>query len=142
MILTPIVITGVTYSITTLYGNSPTKATFDGSYVTIKDSIASTSHESDISRVDWSSCDIVIDATGVLSNVPLYPQVLDQGPRKVVVTHCPDSLIDYYLILGVNHQNYDPINHNIISSSICDATALHLFSGSFTHILESFLALL
>ena len=111
----------------TIYGNSPTKATFDGSYVTIKDSIASTSHESDISRVDWSSCDIVIDATGVLSNVPLYPQVLDQGPRKVVVTHCPDSLIDYYLILGVNHQNYDPINHNIISSSICDATALAPF---------------
>ena len=111
----------------TIYGNSPLKSSFDGTSILINDSIASTSHEPEISNVDWSSCDIVIDATGVLSNVPLYPLVLDQGPQKVLVTHCPNSLIDLYLILGVNHHIYDPAKHNIISSSICDATALAPF---------------
>ena len=41
----------------------------------------------------------------------------------MLITHS-DKNIDFTLILGVNEKNYDNKKHNIISSSICDASAL------------------
>ena len=44
--------------------------------------------------------------------------------KKVLVTNSPKKNIDFYMIIGANEKNYDPTKHNIISTSICDASAL------------------
>ena len=79
-----------------------------------------------INEVNWKErkVDIVIDATGVESNLKNSRKVLKSGVKKVLITHSPKSNVDFFMILGVNEKQYNYKNHNIISCSICDASAL------------------
>ena len=43
--------------------------------------------------------------------------------KKVIFTNSPEN-IDFTMILGVNEKEYNTNKHNLISSSICDATAI------------------
>ena len=79
------------------------------------------SHEAEIDRADWTGIDILIDASGIASNVQRSKNI--DTVKKIITTHChPD--VDFTMVLGANEEEYDPVNHNHISSSICDATAL------------------
>lgn len=85
-------------------------------------------HERHIDNVDWKSkqVDIVIDSSGVLDNVVRAKSCMEKNNLyKVVITHCPpEDLIDFTMVLGVNEKKYNMEKHHIISSSICDATAI------------------
>lgn len=79
-----------------------------------------------IQDVDWekNKVDIVIDATGVQSNVDNAKKILSKKIKKVLITHSPDKNIDKTLIMGVNENDYNYKTHNVVSTSICDASAL------------------
>ncbi len=79
-----------------------------------------------IDKVSWKEekVDIVIDATGVESNLKNSKKIIKSGVKKVIVTHSPKSHVDFFMIMGVNEKKYNYRSHNIISSSICDASAL------------------
>lgn len=82
--------------------------------------------EQHIDEVSWKSeeIDIVIDASGILDNVLRGNSTIkNQGVKKVVVTHSPNE-VDFTMVLGVNEHKLDLSKHNVISSSICDATAI------------------
>ena len=66
----------------------------------------------------------MIDSSGVDNNVILSKKILSKKLSKVIITHSPDKHIDFTMIFGVNEQNFNNKKHNIISSSICDASAL------------------
>jgi len=82
--------------------------------------------ESMIDNVPWHDhkIDLVIDASGVEKNVISSKKIIKNDLTKVVITHSPDKNIDHTIIMGVNEKSYDYNKHNIISSSICDASAL------------------
>lgn len=82
--------------------------------------------ESLIDKVPWHKhkIDLVIDASGVEQNVINSKKILSDELRKVIITHSPDQNIDHTIIMGVNEESYDHKKHDVISSSICDASAL------------------
>lgn len=43
--------------------------------------------------------------------------------KKVFITHSPED-VDFTIILGVNQDEFDLKRHHVISTSICDATAI------------------
>ena len=43
--------------------------------------------------------------------------------KKILITHSPEE-VDFTMILGVNENQYNDKKHNIVASSICDATAI------------------
>tara|TARA_B100001123_G_scaffold135361_2_gene157021 strand:- start:28279 stop:29343 length:1065 start_codon:yes stop_codon:yes gene_type:complete len=103
--------------------------------------------EDNISNVPWKGAgvSIVIDSSGILSNLKSSRDLRDQV-EKVIVTNSPDeSLIDKTIIFGVNHDSIDVRNDFLISSSICDAIAFaplaELIDREF-HIKEGFLTTL
>lgn len=78
-------------------------------------------------QVPWEkhAIDVLIDATGVRTNVVASRNLVKARVPKIVITHSPpESDIDFTFILGVNETEYDPKRHRLISSSICDATAI------------------
>jgi len=83
-------------------------------------------HQSKIGNVPWGEigCDIVIEAAGAHVLLDELPGIIDSGVKKIVVTYSPDNKVDSSIVLGANDEKYDPIKHNIISSSICDVVAL------------------
>ena len=73
----------------------------------------------------WASygADIVIDATGYCRTRALAERHLSQGARKVIVT-MPMEGEDVTIIMGVNHDDYDPRQHDVISSSTASTMCL------------------
>lgn len=83
-------------------------------------------NDPEIDNVDWQALgvDIVIDASGIFNNVKRAPLAIEKCNLKhVVVTHSPKE-VDFTMILGANEDKLDVNKHKVISSSICDATAL------------------
>ena len=77
-------------------------------------------------RVPWekNNIDVLIDATGISENVVAAHDLVKRGIPKVVITHSPRQNIDLTIILGVNEEEYNPQKHHVVSSSICDASAI------------------
>lgn len=103
------------------------RAGSDGASLSFGQQEARFTNDMSIDAVDWEKqgVDIVVDATGVSSNVRNARNILNRGSvKKVVVTHAPKEGVDKTLILGVNDKDYNPQTDSIIASSICDANAI------------------
>jgi glyceraldehyde 3-phosphate dehydrogenase len=72
----------------------------------------------------FKGLDIIIDSSGVKSNVLLAQKLITKSEvKKIIITHSPDE-VDFTMVLGGNELNYNSEMHHLISSSICDATAI------------------
>lgn len=110
----------------TLYDRLEEKFEYEKDYMYSDHNHVKVFHEKNIDEVDWKSCevDIVIDASGILSNVLRAKKAIEkQNLKKVLVTHSPNE-VDFTMVLGANEDKLDLTKHDVISSSICDATAL------------------
>ncbi len=107
------------------YGRFEKEVTADDSNLYVNGGPVAVFHESRIQDVPWESLDVdvVIDSSGVHDNVLKAPDLIERGIKKVIITHSPDE-VDHTLILGVNEETYNPAEHHVISSSICDAVAV------------------
>jgi glyceraldehyde 3-phosphate dehydrogenase len=77
-----------------------------------------------IAETDWSQCDVVIEATGVMKTKAALQAYLDQGVKRVVVT-APvkeDGVLN--IVMGVNDGDYDPSLHPIITAASCTTNSL------------------
>lgn len=81
--------------------------------------------KNNISQVPWheNDLDVVIDSSGTESNVLQARKILNAKLRKVVITHSSDK-VDSTIVLGANECAYNANKHHVVSSSICDATAI------------------
>ncbi len=110
----------------TLYDRLDEKFDFEKDYMYNNNNHIKVFHKKNIDEVDWQShdVDIVIDASGVLENVLRAKKAIKkQNLKKIVITHSPNE-VDFTMVLGANEEQLDLSKHNVISSSICDATAL------------------
>lgn len=79
---------------------------------------------SDIAATDWSDCDIVIEATGAYRKPDVLQPYLDQGVKRVVVTAPVKQAPALDIVMGVNHDRYDPAVHQIVSAASCTTNCL------------------
>ncbi len=77
------------------------------------------------SNLDWAGLDVdvVIESTGVGRNRDFAAKHLEAGAKKVVIS-APSSDADVMIVLGVNHEKYDPDRHHVISNASCTTNAL------------------
>jgi glyceraldehyde 3-phosphate dehydrogenase len=67
--------------------------------------------------------DIVIESTGFFTDAAKAKAHLDAGAKKVIIS-APASGEDVTVVMGVNHGDYDPANHHIISNASCTTNCL------------------
>lgn len=81
--------------------------------------------ERDPANLPWKELgvDIVFEASGRFTSRPDASKHLEAGARKVIIT-APAKGEDVTLVMGVNHENYDPANHHIISNASCTTNGL------------------
>src|SRR5690606_20024959 len=81
--------------------------------------------ERDPSRLPWRELDIdvVVEATGKFRDREGAGKHLEAGAKKVLIT-APGKDEDFTLVMGVNHQLYDPERHHIVSNASCTTTCL------------------
>jgi glyceraldehyde 3-phosphate dehydrogenase len=67
--------------------------------------------------------DLVIECTGLFTEAEKAKGHLVAGAKKVVIS-APGKGEDITIVMGVNHDKYDPANHHIISNASCTTNCL------------------
>ncbi|GMV04292.1 MAG: glyceraldehyde-3-phosphate dehydrogenase [Gemmatimonadota bacterium] len=81
--------------------------------------------EKDPAKLPWKDLgvDIVIESTGIFTSKEKASAHLQAGARKVIIS-APGKNEDITVVLGVNHEKYDPANHHVISNASCTTNCL------------------
>ncbi|MGI6632896.1 MAG: type I glyceraldehyde-3-phosphate dehydrogenase [Bacillota bacterium] len=80
----------------------------------------------DPAEIPWKDLgvDLVVECTGKFTEArKAHAHIDPAGARKVVIS-APGKGEDVTLVMGINHETYDPSKHNIISCSSCTTNAL------------------
>src|SRR5687768_16234221 len=67
--------------------------------------------------------DIVIESTGLFTEAEKAKGHIQAGAKKVIIS-APAKGEDITVVMGVNHEKYDPKTHNIISNASCTTNCL------------------
>ena len=108
-----------------ILGNLKHKISAGGDCIKIEDRSIRVFAEKDPARLPWESvgAQVVIESTGRFTDANDAKKHL-RGPVKKVIISAPAKNEDVTLVLGVNHQVYDPAKHNIISNASCTTNCL------------------
>ena len=81
--------------------------------------------ERDPAKLPWKDIgvDIVLESTGLFRTRDKAAAHLTAGAKKVVIS-APGKEEDLTVVMGVNHDQYDPENHHVVSNASCTTNCL------------------
>jgi len=81
--------------------------------------------EKDPSKIPWRDVDakFVLECTGLFTEKAKASAHLEAGAKKVIIS-APAKGPDITIVMGVNHQEYDPQKHHIVSNASCTTNCL------------------
>ena len=81
--------------------------------------------EKDPAKLPWKDLgvDLVLESTGRFTDRDQAAKHLEGGARKVVIS-APAKKEDITIVMGVNHDKYDPAKHHVISNASCTTNCL------------------
>ncbi|MFI0980859.1 type I glyceraldehyde-3-phosphate dehydrogenase [Streptomyces sp. NPDC021093] len=103
-----------------------TSLTVDGRHIAV-------TTQRDPAAVDWAAhqVDIVIESSGRFRDRASAAVHLKSGARKVLLS-APGKASDLTVVMGINHDAYNPLEHHVVSAASCTtncvvpmATVLH-----------------
>jgi glyceraldehyde 3-phosphate dehydrogenase len=108
-----------------ILGNLPQKITAGADCISIDGKSVKVFAEKDPAKLPWESvgAQVVLESTGRFTNAEDAKKHL-RGPVKKVIISAPAKNEDVTLVLGVNHDQYDPSKHHIISNASCTTNCL------------------
>ncbi|ELU8380264.1 type I glyceraldehyde-3-phosphate dehydrogenase [Cronobacter sakazakii] len=82
--------------------------------------------ERDPGNIPWSSVgvEIVIEATGFFTDKAQAEAHITKGGAKRVIISAPAKNDDLTIVMGVNHEQYDPALHRVVSNGSCTTNGL------------------
>lgn len=101
------------------------KISSDNNNIMIDGHSISFSQQENPAEVNWKEpgIDLLIDCTGQFKTAEQLQCYFDSGIKKVLVSSpAPDPAIN--IVFGINHQQYQPEQHNIITSASCTTNCL------------------
>ncbi len=107
-----------------VHGRWNREARSDGTRLVVDDQHTRVTHNRTIAETDWSGCDVVIEASGVMKKVSALQAYLDQGVKRVVVTAPVKEAGAKNLVVGVNDHLFDPATDRIVTAASCTTNCL------------------
>src|SRR6476659_178831 len=79
----------------------------------------------DPSGLPWKQLgvDIVIESTGLFTDKEKCQGHITAGAKKVIIS-APGKNEDITIVMGVNHEKYDPAKHHVVSNASCTTNCL------------------
>ena len=99
------------------------EATADG--VKVDGRVIKVLSEKDPAKLPWSALgvDVVLESTGHFTDRDQAAAHLTGGAKKVVIS-APAKQEDITIVVGVNHDKYDPAKHHVLSNASCTTNCL------------------
>src|SRR5688572_30408951 len=79
--------------------------------------------ERDPANIKWGDVDVVVESTGFFTDATKARVHADNGAKKVIIS-APAKNEDITVVMGVNHELYDPTAHTVISNASCTTNCL------------------
>lgn len=83
---------------------------------------SSTRNPAEIPWKEWG-VDVVLECTGALKNREDYQKHITAGAKKVFIS-APADGVDMTVVYGINHEAYNPGQHQFISNASCTTNCL------------------
>ena len=108
-----------------ILGNLPHKISAAGDSISIDGKSIKVFKEKDPAALPWDSvgAQVVIESTGRFTDANEAKKHLRGSVKKVIIS-APAKNEDVTLVMGVNHDKYDPSKHHIISNASCTTNCL------------------
>jgi glyceraldehyde 3-phosphate dehydrogenase len=108
-----------------ILGNLPNKITAGTDSISVDGKVIKVFKEKDPGALSWESvgAQVVIESTGRFTDAGDAKKHL-RGTVKKVIISAPAKNEDITVVLGVNHEKYDPAKHHIISNASCTTNCL------------------
>ena len=76
-------------------------------------------------ELPWKSlgADYVVESTGLFTEAEKAKAHIQAGAKKVIIS-APAKNEDITIVMGVNHEKYDPAKHNVVSNASCTTNCL------------------
>ena len=81
--------------------------------------------ERDPANLPWAAvkAEVVIESTGHFTKAADAQKHITAGAKNVIIS-APATDEDITIVMGVNHEKYDPSNHHVISNASCTTNCL------------------
>lgn len=101
------------------------EVSYDNEYITVNGHKIRALAERDPAKLPWGDfgADVVLESTGFFTSKDGASLHLKGGAKKVLIS-APAKGPDITLCIGINHKDYDPAKHNIISNASCTTNCL------------------
>ncbi|MDE3840081.1 type I glyceraldehyde-3-phosphate dehydrogenase [Bacillus methanolicus] len=108
-----------------VHGRLDQEVSVDGDNLVVGGKKVKVLAERDPAQLGWGDLgvEVVVESTGRFRKRADAAKHLDAGAKKVIIS-APASDEDITIVMGVNHDKYDPANHHIISNASCTTNSL------------------
>ena len=108
-----------------ILGRLSLEVTFTDDSITVAGKTIKVFSERDPANLPWGAikADIVIESTGHFTKAADAGKHIASGAKKVIIS-APASDEDITIVMGVNHEKYEPAKHHIISNASCTTNCL------------------
>ncbi|GEL93606.1 type I glyceraldehyde-3-phosphate dehydrogenase [Cellulomonas composti] len=109
----------------TVLGRFPLSVSYDDDNIIVDGKPIRALEERDPAKLPWAElgADIVIESTGFFTDATKAKAHIEAGAKKVIIS-APAKNEDATFVVGVNHLDYDPAAHHIISNASCTTNCL------------------
>lgn len=107
------------------HGQFAATVTHDEASITVNGKRIPISKEKDPSKIPWKAlgADIVLECTGAFKGKDDFMKHIAGGAKRVLVS-APADGVDATVVVGINHKDYDPAKHTVISNASCTTNCL------------------
>jgi glyceraldehyde 3-phosphate dehydrogenase len=108
-----------------ILGNLPNKISAGTDSINVDGKTIKVFAEKDPAKLPWESvgAQVIVESTGRFTDAADAKKHLRGSVKKVIIS-APAKNEDVTLVLGVNHDKYDPAKHHIISNASCTTNCL------------------
>ena len=108
-----------------VHGTFPAEVKSEGENLIVNGKELKVLSERDPAQLPWGELgvDIVIESTGIFTQGEKAGLHIQAGAKKVVIS-APAKGEDLTVVLGVNHEDYNPAEHHIVSNASCTTNCL------------------
>jgi glyceraldehyde 3-phosphate dehydrogenase (phosphorylating) len=108
-----------------ILGNLPDEVKVDGDAIKVAGRSVKVLAVKDPGQLPWKDLGVeyVIESTGLFTDADKAKAHLGAGARRVIIS-APAKGEDLTIVMGVNHDKYDPQKHTVVSNASCTTNCL------------------